>query len=157
MMIKIRDKIKIRRLVDKTFLKFVAVGIVNTVFGTGIMFVCYNFFYLNYWMSSFANYFFGSILSYFLNKYFTFQDKRKTSSTIVKFVVNIVVCYLLAYGMAKPMIRMLFASFGKNLQENIAMLTGAVFFIIINYIGQRFFVFVKKDKGKISDNSGHFI
>ena len=60
----------IKKLVDKTFLKFMLVGIINTVFGTTIMFVFYNVFDLSYEISSAANYFFASILSFFLNKYF---------------------------------------------------------------------------------------
>lgn len=60
---------------DKTFWKFILVGIANTLFGTAIMFVFYNVFHLSYWVSSASNYIFGSILSYFLNKHFTFQSK----------------------------------------------------------------------------------
>lgn len=68
-----RERMKkfIEKFLDKTFLKFVIVGIVNTLFGTAIMFGLYNLAGCNYWVSSIANYFFGSILSYFLNKYFT--------------------------------------------------------------------------------------
>ena len=67
----------IKKFADKTFLRFVLVGVINTVFGTAIMFVFYNVFGLSYWLSSASNYFFGSILSYFLNKYFTFQYKKR--------------------------------------------------------------------------------
>ena len=59
------------KFLDKTFLRFVIVGVINTIFGTAIMFVFYNVFHLSYWISSASNYFFGSILSYFLNKHFT--------------------------------------------------------------------------------------
>ena len=62
-----------RQVFDKTFLTFLIVGVVNTLFGTMIMFVLYNVFDCSYWFSSFCDYFFGSILSYFLNKHFTFH------------------------------------------------------------------------------------
>lgn len=75
----------LNKWVDKTFLKFILVGIINTLFGTAIMFSFYNIFHFNYWISSGANYFFGSILSYFLNKYFTFEYKGNNIKTIVKF------------------------------------------------------------------------
>ena len=48
-------------LFDKTFIRFIIVGVINTVFGTAIMFVFYNVFHLNYWISSASNYFFGSV------------------------------------------------------------------------------------------------
>ena len=57
---------------DKTFLKFIIVGVANTLFGTAVMFIAYNLLHFSYWVSSASNYVFGSILSYFLNKYFTF-------------------------------------------------------------------------------------
>ena len=88
-----------RKLFDRTFWKFILVGVVNTLFGTAIMFVFYNCLHLSYWLSSASNYFFGSILSYFLNKYFTFQNKSKSWKTVLKFAVNIGACYLVAYGM----------------------------------------------------------
>ncbi len=126
---------------DKTFVRFVLVGIVNTLFGTGIMFLFYNVFHLGYWVSSFSNYFFGSILSYFLNKYFTFQAQGKSWREILLFVVNISVCYLIAYGVAKPLMLWLLADCSIAVQENIAMLVGMCLFVALNYIGQRVWVF----------------
>lgn len=66
------------KLFDKTFWKFILVGIINTLFGTAVMFICYNVFHLSYWVSSASNYIFGSILSYFLNKRFTFQNNDRS-------------------------------------------------------------------------------
>lgn len=122
-------------------LKFIVVGIVNTAFGMGIMFVFYNFFHLSYWISSASNYIFGSILSYFLNKHFTFQNKSKSLATVIKFTVNITVCYLIAYGVAKPLAVWLFSGFDAHVQNNVAMLAGSVFFVGLNYLGQRFWAF----------------
>ena len=59
------------KLIDITTIKFLIVGVINTLVGTGVMFVLYNFFSVSYWISSAANYVVGSIVSYFLNKYFT--------------------------------------------------------------------------------------
>ena len=137
------DKLKelCKKFFDVTFWKFIIVGVINTLFGTGIMFLFYNVFHLSYWISSASNYFFGSILSYFLNKTFTFKSKTNTGKTMVRFVVNISVCYLLAYGCAKPLARWVFSGASVSLQENMAMLAGMCFFVALNYIGQRFFVF----------------
>ena len=131
----------IRKLLDKTFWKFILVGIANTLFGTGIMFLFYNVFHFGYWVSSASNYVFGSILSYFLNKHFTFQNKSKDPKVILRFVVNITVCYLVAYGLAKPLVRTLLSGMSVTVQDNGAMLVGMVVFVGLNYIGQRFFAF----------------
>lgn len=133
------------RLIDKTTIKFLLVGVINTIVGTSIMFLLYNIGHMNYWVSSAANYIVGSIVSYFLNKYFTFQNKEKSVQQIVRFVVNISVCYLLAYGIARPLIRAIFSFAEKDVQDNVAMLAGMCLFVGFNYLGQRFLVF-KEEK-----------
>ena len=135
----------IKRFADKTFLRFVLVGIVNTIFGTAIMFVFYNVFGLSYWLSSASNYFFGSILSYFLNKYCTFRYKKRDWKVVMRFVVNIGACYLIAYGIAKPLIAALMSGFAVSIQENVAMVCGMGLFVVLNYLGQRFFAFKKEE------------
>ena len=129
---------------DRTIIKFLLVGILNTFVGSGLMFLLYNLVGLSYWVSSIANYVVGSILSFFLNKYFTFQKKGWSWSQVSKFVLNIVVCYLLAYGAAKPLILYLMSGQSIKIQENIAMLIGMCLFTGLNYLGQRFFAFHNK-------------
>lgn len=136
---------KIQRLFDRTFWKFILVGIVNTLFGTAVMFSFYNLLHCSYWLSSAANYFFGSILSYFLNKHFTFQNKSRSVKTVLKFVLNISVCYLIAYGLAKPAVAWVLSGASVSVQENGAMLVGMGLFVLLNYFGQRFFAFKKED------------
>lgn len=132
---------KLLKLFDITFWKFIIVGIINTLFGISIMFVFYNVFHFSYWLSSASNYFFGSILSYLLNRYFTFNNRVKSYKTIFRFILNISVCYLVAYGIAKPISEVLLSSFSQNIQVNMAMLIGMCLFVGLNYIGQRYFVF----------------
>ena len=133
------------KLFDRTFWKFILVGIANTIFGTGIMFLFYNVFHLSYWISSASNYFFGSILSYFLNKLFTFKNKGNAKETLPRFVINITLCYLLAYGLAKPLAMRMLSGMTVTVQENVAMLVGMCLFVGFNYLGQRFFVFNEKE------------
>lgn len=137
-------KEKLHNILDITFWKFVLVGIVNTIVGTGVMFIAYNVFHLGYWVSSASNYVIGSIVSYFLNKYFTFKNNHKSWKQIIKFVVNITICYLLAYGMAQPMVKWVLQNQTQSIQDNISMLIGMGLFVILNYIGQRLIVFREK-------------
>ncbi len=137
-------KSKIGLFTDKTFMKFVMVGVINTIVGTTIMFVFYNVFHLSYWISSASNYFFGSICSYILNKHFTFQYHEQGWASLFRFTINILICYLLAYGMAKPLMQWILSDCSKTIQENVSMLLGMCLFIVFNYLGQRFFAFKKK-------------
>ncbi|MHA6261071.1 GtrA family protein [Sporosarcina sp. CAU 1771] len=130
-----------KSLFDEKLWKFILVGIINTVVGTTIMFGLYNLAGASYWFSSTANYTLTSILSYFLNKYFTFQNKDKSIWVSVRFVINIAVCFGLAYGVAKPLTLILLSDYSLVVQENIAMAVGMVLFTGFNYLGQRFFAF----------------
>ena len=134
--------------IDSTFIRFAMVGVANTIFGTAIMFLFYNVFHLSYWVSSASNYIFGSILSYFLNKNFTFQNKERSWQVVFRFVINIGICYAIAYGIAKPLVRMLLSGQSVKIQDNGAMLVGMVLFVVINYLGQRLFVFKKEAAGE---------
>lgn len=133
------------KIIDKTTIKFILVGIINTLVGTSVMFLLYNLAGVNYWISSASNYIVGSIVSYLLNKYFTFNNKEKSLKQVVKFAVTISLCYLLAYGIAKPTVEFILSPLTLRVKENLAMLVGMGLFVAFNYIGQRFFVF-KNDK-----------
>ena len=134
----------IKKIFDITFWKFILVGILNTVFGVGIMFIFYNIFHFSYWVSSASNYFFGSILSYVLNRFFTFGNKTNTKKTLLRFVINISICYLVAYGVARPVAAYILSGLTVMVQENMAMVIGMCLFVGLNYMGQRFFVFREK-------------
>ena len=84
------------------------------------------------------------MLSYFLNKYFTFQDQKKSWKQVVVFVVNISVCYVMAYGFAKPLTLWILDKYEKVVQENVSMLIGMGVFVLLNYFGQRWIVFRKQ-------------
>ena len=129
---------------DATFLRFILVGVVNTLVGTAIMFFCFNVLAWGYWISSALNYIVGSIVSYLLNKRYTFQQKGHDWNTILKFIVNITICYVLAYSFAKPFVIWLLSGLSTNVQGNIALLVGMVLFVAFNYIGQRFWAFSPK-------------
>lgn len=130
-----------KKISDSTVLRFVLVGVVNTLVGMAIMFGLYNLAHCSYWISSACNYILTSILSFFLNKYFTFQNQEKSAVQAVRFAVNIAVCYLLAYGIAKPLCIWLLSGVSQTVRDNVSMLVGMCLFTVLNYLGQRFFAF----------------
>ena len=140
---------KLKKLFDPTFFRFLLVGVANTLVGFGVMFGLYNLAGLHawgdtgYWISSAGNYVAGSIVSFFLNKHFTFRNREKGGKVVLRFVLNISVCYLLAYGLAKPAVRWALGGvwLDEQLQGNLTMLAGSGMFVVLNYFGQRFFAF----------------
>ena len=129
------------KIIQNTVLRFILVGVINTLVGTAIMFGLYNLAHCSYWVSSASNYILTSILSFFLNKFFTFQNKEKSIGQVVRFAVNIAVCYLLAYGIAKPLCLYLLSGAVASVRDNVSMFVGMCLFTAFNYCGQRFFAF----------------
>jgi len=70
--------------------------------------------------------------------FFILKNKEKSISQIMRFAVNIVVCYLLAYGLAKPLCLRLLAGTESRMRDNVSMLAGMCLFTGFNYLGQRF-------------------
>ena len=143
---------KLKKIFDPTFFRFIIVGCINTLVGYGVMFGLYNLAGLHtwgdrgYWISSAANYVVGSIVSYVLYKHFTFRNRETGAGVGVRFILNITVCYLLAYGLARPAVNWALGGMGlgEQLQGNLTMLFGSGLFVILNYCGQRFFAFKTK-------------
>ena len=133
----------LRKLFDRTLLKFLLVGCANTLCSMCIMYLLYNLAHFGYWGSSAAAFFLASVLSFFLNRSFTFQSKENVGKTAVRFAVNIAVCYLLAYSAAQPLVSWALGGAGleETMVEQIAMLCGMCMFTGLNYLGQRFFAF----------------
>ena len=135
----------VKKIFEREELRFAMVGVANTMIGTTVMLVAYNLFGFGYWSASAMNYIVGSIFSYFANKYFTFHSTQQSFKEILRFILNIVICYIIAYALAKPGITLLLGRLDLEVSilEQISMITGVVLFIIINFFGQKFFVFIK--------------
>lgn len=148
----------IKQFFDIKFWKFILVGVINTLVGNGLQFVFYTFFgWKSYswgvWLASLLGYIVGSIVSYFLNKYFTFKNQEKGWKPIFKFALNIAICYAIAYLIAVPATRAIceagqFTMFGLEVAvfaDYVSMIVGSCLFVACNYIGQRFFAFKEKN------------
>ena len=132
-----------RKLLDGTVVRFLLVGVINTLVGCGAMFLLYNLAHWSYWLSSAANYVLGGVVSFFLNKYFTFRKREWSWKQAGRFAINVAVCWLLAYGLAKPLVLAVLEGRSVWLQENGAMAVGMCLYTALNYLGQRFFAFRK--------------
>ena len=129
------------KIIDNTIPKFLLTGVINTLVGALVMFLLYNLAGCSYWLSSAANYLVGGTVSFFLNKYFTFRNRERSWAQVLRFVLTVAVCWLIAYGLAKPLMLRLLAGMGEKLQTNAAMVVGMGLYTVLNYFGQRFFAF----------------
>ncbi len=135
------------RLLRNSFLRFVLVGVCNTLLSLLLMFLLEG---LGYWPSTAIAYAAGAALSFFLNRSFTFHSEEDFWRSAGKFIVNVAVCYAVAYAVAQPLVSWLLGSTAipPVWQERIAKVAGMGLYTLLNYFVQRFFAFRKSKKAR---------
>ena len=131
-----------KRLFDVSMLKFLLVGVGNTLLSTVLMFALEG---LGYWPSTAIAYVAGAVLSFFLNRRFTFHSEETLGRSAVKFALNVAVCSVLGYGLARGLMGILapWSPLSPLGWERLSKLVGMGLYTVLNYFGQRFFAFRK--------------
>ena len=131
------------KLLDASIPKFLLVGVGNTLLSAVIMFLLED---LGYWPSTAIAYVAGAVMSFFLNRSFTFQSEEAMGRSAVKFALNVAVCYVLAYSIAQPLGAKVLGAMGFTgvWLERLTKVGGMGLYTILNYFGQRFFAFQKR-------------
>ena len=131
-----------KKLFDVSMLKFLLVGVGNTLLSTVLMFALEG---LGYWPSTAIAYVAGAVMSFFLNKRFTFHSDEVLWKAAVKFAVNVAVCYVVGYGLARLVMGALspLNPLPAIWWERLSKLVGMGLYTVFNYFGQRFFAFKK--------------
>lgn len=137
---------KIKQWLDGPFWRFVLVGLLNTLVGNGLGFLLINLTPLGVWSSTAITYTLASVMSYFLNKHFTFRHTETGWRPAVRFAANIAVCWVVAYGIAEPVTLRMMSAATPNLRENVSLAVGMVLFMTLNYLGQRLVVFSQREQ-----------
>ena len=155
---------KLKSFFDIRFWKFILVGVLNTIIGEGVVLLLLHAFGWKYFSwgagaAAFAGVVVGSIVSYFLNKYFTFKNTEKGWKPVLRFTVNIAACMLVrviaatlvSEGCKAANLSMLGMSV-NDFAANMSWAVGACVFVGCNYIGQRFFAFKEKKEEPESES-----
>lgn len=132
-----------------SFIRFLLVGVVNTIVGLSAMYFFLHALTLSYWMSTFFGNIIGAVVSYFLNRSFTFKSNAAVGSSMVRFAAVILVCYFLSYYVGQKLafwVLHQISFISSKYASDIAILFGTGIYTITNYIGQRMFVFQNKSK-----------
>lgn len=136
---------KLLALFDVKMWKFLLVGLLNTLVGDGLSFLLINLTDMGIWLATALPMALASVMSYFLNKHFTFKNTETGWRPAVRFALNIAVCYVVAYGIAIPLMQWALFTADPVLRDNVAKLAGMVLFTGCNYLGQRLFAFRDKN------------
>lgn len=140
---------KILSFFNSSFVRFLLVGVINTIIGLSASFILFNLFELNYWVSSFGGISVGAIASYFMNRKFTFKSNTSIASSWWKFMIVIVSCYFISYSVSLWLSQLLLAIWPQastKLAHNLAILFGNGIYTILNYFGHKFFTFRSKQE-----------
>lgn len=132
-----------KKLFDVSMLKFLLVGVGNTLLSTVLMFALEG---LGYWPSTAIAYVAGAVMSFFLNRRFTFHSDEVLWKAAVKFAVNVAVCYVVGYGLARLVMGALspLNPLPAIWWERLSKLVGMGLYTVLNYFGQRFFAFRRR-------------
>ena len=128
------------KLIDDSVPKFLLVGVGNTLLSAVLMFLLEG---LGYWPSTAIAYVAGAVMSFFLNRSFTFHSEETVGRSTAKFALNVAVCYMLVYSIAQPLGKWILGAMGitRVWLERLTKLGGMGLYTLLNYFGQRFFVF----------------
>ena len=134
-----------KAIASHSFVRFLLVGVLNTVLSAVLMFLLYDCFHLSYWPATAIAYVAGAVVSFFLNFRFTFKSNANPALAALRFAVNVAVCYVIAYSLAQPLVKTVFSGvLTPEWSERAAMVAGMGLYTILNYLGQRFFAFRRR-------------
>ncbi len=144
-----------KRFIDRTLVEYLIVGILNFILCTGIMFLLFNLWGVSTHLAPLVNYGLGSVNWYLSCKFIVFRERQSTGQQLLRFVTEVLICYLVSYYViARPCAALLLRServselfaFGgaEKVRGNCEMTVGAFSYAILNYFGQRYFVFNRR-------------
>lgn len=132
---------------NSSLVRFLLVGIVNTLVGLMIMFLLLHIAGFSYWTSTFTGNAAGAFVSFLLNRSFTFKSDIPVQKGLPKFLTIILICYFFSYFVSEQLTEQ-FSYVSPSFGQNVAVLIGSVLYTISNYLGQKYFVFGKVQTAK---------
>lgn len=157
-----------KKIIDKTFLIYAGLGLLNYGFCSLVMLLFRNLVKLDEVWCLVISFLLQTSISFILNRYVTFRGIEISKYWPIKFVISIAVCYVVAKILLRDLYKLLielpfFVSLTdwlgnllhvtlppQEFRLQLVMLATTFTYCVINYIGQRYFVFraVKKEKAE---------
>lgn len=129
------------------FFRFILVGVINTCIGLGVIFILMNGFQLNYWVSTFTGNAAGAVVSFILNRNFTFKSKASLGKGGLRFVAVILICYFFSYSFSDQITKWALHDFDLPIYlslKDVSVILGSIFYTVSNFFGQKYFVFTDR-------------
>ena len=123
--------------VNSTFIRFVFVGIVNTIIGYSLIMLFFHFFHLTYGTSYLLSYIIAFLISFILNRKFVFLSNNNKLQEFIKFILSFLISYSVSY-----IFLYIVVEYGI-LDENIAFFGGMAIYSLIFYLLNKHITFKK--------------
>ena len=125
----------------RQFLRFLTVGVVNTVFGYCIIFACMYLAGLSAEVSNVVGYAFGLVTSYLLNRHYTFKSKQQHRGEIIRFMAVFAIAYAANFIALIVLIREL------GVHEGMSQILAGAVYVLASYAMNKFYVFKNANAG----------
>lgn len=135
---------KLLSAIDRSFFRFLLVGVFNTIVGLGMIALLLHVAGIGYWASTFIGNAVGALVSYMLNRRFTFRSNAKVAGSMWRFLLVTLACYGLSYGtglVAGNLLAAALPRFPADRVHDAATLLGTGLYTITNYLGHKYFSF----------------
>jgi putative flippase GtrA len=118
-----------------TLVRFLLVGVVNTLVGLGIIYSMMYFLGMSVAPANAAGYFIGILVSFSLNKTWTFGSHDRIVTSFLRYFLVLVV------GYAANLATVLFVHSRFDLNAYLAQAIGIIPYTTIGFLGSRYFAF----------------
>ncbi|GJH20534.1 GtrA family protein [Caballeronia novacaledonica] len=119
----------------RQFIRFVLVGLFNTGFGYGIIFLCMYLFGLSPELSNILGYGISVGVSYLLHRRITFRSQQAHTREVVRFLV------VFAFAYAANLVFLIVLVRWLGVDKGISQLLAGVVYVAASYLMNKFFVF----------------
>ncbi|PLT35590.1 GtrA family protein [Bacillus sp. V5-8f] len=126
-----------------SFTRFLLVGVLNTLVGLSLIFILLNLAGFNYWAATFIGNGTGAIVSFLLNRAFTFQSGVSFKKGGPLFFMVIISCYFSSYAISEWISSNIHSQMLPISQQHLAVALGTCIYTVSNFTGQKFIVFSK--------------
>lgn len=128
----------------KQFSRFVVVGVLNTLLGYCVIFAAMYLAGMTPEASNMAGYGIGLVVSYVLNRNYTFKSKQRHRREIIRFFWVFLVAY------ASNFIVLLILIHQLNLHEGMSQVLAGIVYVVFSYLMNKYYVFKVSENGAAS-------
>lgn len=119
----------------KQLLRYIVVGVLNTLLGYSIIFACMYLLVMTPEASNVAGYAVGLVISYVLNRHYTFNSLQKRRKEIVRFVTVFVVAYALNFA------ALLILIYQLGLHKGASQVVAGIVYVVASFLMNKYYVF----------------